>query len=43
MVAFAAEFDPQPFRLSEAAARQSFFGVGFMDRRSGSTATPDAP
>ena len=26
MLAFAAEFDPQPFHLSEAAARQSFFG-----------------
>jgi acyl dehydratase len=26
MLAFAAEFDPQPFHLDEAAARQSFFG-----------------
>jgi acyl dehydratase len=26
LVAFATEFDPQPFHLDEAAARQSFFG-----------------
>ena len=26
LLAFAAEFDPQPFHLDEAAARQSFFG-----------------
>jgi acyl dehydratase len=26
ILAFAAEFDPQPFHLDEAAARQSFFG-----------------
>jgi acyl dehydratase len=26
IVAFAADFDPQPFHLDEAAARQSFFG-----------------
>ena len=26
MLAFAAEFDPQPFHLDEAAAHQSFFG-----------------
>jgi len=26
MLAFAAEFDPQPFHLDEAAARHSFFG-----------------
>jgi len=25
-LAFAAEFDPQPFRLNEAAARRSIFG-----------------
>ena len=27
MLAFAAEFDPQPFHLDEAAARRSFFGA----------------
>ena len=26
IIAFAAEFDPQPFHLDEAAARKSFFG-----------------
>src|SRR5882757_3252282 len=26
IMAFAAEFDPQPFHLDETAARQSFFG-----------------
>ena len=26
-MAFAAQFDPQPFHLDEAAARQSFFGA----------------
>jgi acyl dehydratase len=26
LLAFAAEFDPQPFHLDDAAARQSFFG-----------------
>jgi acyl dehydratase len=25
--AFAAEFDPQPFHLDEAAAQQTFFGI----------------
>jgi acyl dehydratase len=30
-LAFAAEFDPQPFHLDEAAARRSIFGAATME------------